>query len=97
MANWRLTVDLGNLLSADAGLTLEERADGIHKVFAASGLYKPWNGAGLLSRVEQLKEYAKTGDPDVFDVALGRIYDWCDAELVWLETHRFPKKGEVSP
>lgn len=82
MTNWRKTVPVSEVLRND-DLSLVEKAKEIEKRFAASGLYRTYHGVELLDLVGELKEEAKTGDPDAFDGPLEGIYDWCDRDRVW--------------
>jgi hypothetical protein len=87
-----MKIDMGDTLDADAPHTLEERADVVDKHLREAGLYRTYAGGELMTHVDDLKTYAKTGDRDVFDVALHRIYDWCDDQRVWIEPASTSKK-----
>lgn len=85
VAHWKRKIDMTRELDPEReSISLADRADEVSKKFAEEGLLG--ESEELQRLVGQLKEYAAMGDPDVWDVAMHRIYDWCDFNRVWLET-----------
>lgn len=81
MAKWDYTVKLGRRFNDDT-TTYEERRDYTVKVFR--------DLADTLPEYEELdwllEELATAADTDSFDETWGEVYDWADANRVWIDT-----------
>lgn len=88
VANWRKTVNVTEALDHDNDLTLTQRAAKIRGAFERSGLIDADRTGDLRRRLDDLYEGAATGWVGAFDEGLAGVYDWCDDNLVWMESMR---------
>lgn len=84
MGRWVDRVELGDVFHDDnvtvshKAAVIKERMTPLDKKFESGG--------ELLDLLDELVEVSADEDPDEFDVIWDQIYDWADANSVWIDT-----------
>ena len=80
--NWRYKVNFRHLLGEDDSQeSMLRAAGGIRKELSSLPIF-----SRLTSRIlDDLQGAAELGNLDWFNASLGRLWDWCDANSVWVE------------
>ena len=84
MNKWRYTVKVGDVFHDD-GLSLPEKGEAIVNRLRAAPFYSD-DDYDLQGLVEELEDAAKEDDESWFDLVWGGLYDWADANRVWIDT-----------
>ena len=82
MAIWKYKVDIKQFLNDDDDSNFGDIATNIIKELRS--VFKPGQSQSLDSIIWDLEAFNNDDDVDDFDVTLTDLYDWADANYVWL-------------